>query len=93
MNKKTSFKISFFLLFVLFATNNNHLIAQSAPGILVTPENFKKEIDLDTLYKYKIGDDPKWASVDFDDSSWRPTEADSTDNDTLLQKHEGIVWF
>ena len=93
MNKKTSFKISFLLLFVLFATNNNHLIAQSAPGILVTPENFKKEIDLDTLYKYKIGDDPKWASVDFDDSSWRPTEADSTDNDTLLQKHEGIVWF
>ena len=82
MNKKTSFKISFLLLFVLFATSNNHLLAQTNYGNLVTPKNYKTEIDLDTLYKYKIGDDFQWATVDYDDSSWRSTLADSTDNDT-----------
>ncbi len=93
MNSKTHFKLSFLLLFVLFITSNNHLSAQTSYGNLVTPKNYKKEIDLDTLYKYKIGDDLQWASVEYNDSSWRSTLADSTDNDTLVEKHQGIVWF
>ncbi|MBK8585626.1 MAG: beta galactosidase jelly roll domain-containing protein [Bacteroidetes bacterium] len=93
MNRKACFKLSFLLLFVLFATSNNHLLAQTNYGNLVTPKNYKTEIDLDTLYKYKIGDDFQWATVDYDDSSWRSTLADSTDNDTILEKHQGIVWF
>ena len=93
MNSKTHFKLSVLLLFVLFITSNNHLFAQTSYGNLVTPKNYKKEIDLDTLYKYKIGDDLQWASVEYNDSSWRSTLADSTDNDTLVEKHQGIVWF
>ena len=93
MNKKLLFLISFYLLFVLLRTNDNQLSASSDHPILVTPKNYKQEIDLDTLYKYKTGDDLKWAEVNFDDNDWRSTLADSTDNDTLLEKHEGIVWF
>ncbi len=93
MNKNTWFILSFILLFVLFGTDNNHLSAQSNYGNLVTSKNYKKEIDLDTIYRYKIGDDPKWADENFDDSTWRLIIADSTKKDTLLEKHEGIVWF
>lgn len=93
MNRKTYFILSFFLLFFLFGLNNNHLFAQTGFGNLVTPDNYKKEIDLDTLYKYKFGDDPSWASPEFDDSAWRSVLADSTDNDTLFRKYEGILWF
>ena len=93
MNSKLSFLLSFLLLFVLSGTNNNHLFAAAEYGNLVTPQNLKKEIDLDTIYRYKIGDNPEWSKFDFDDTDWRPTIADSTDNDTLLEKHDGIVWF
>ena len=93
MNSKLSFLLSFLLLFVLSGTNNNHLFAATEYGNLVTPQNLKKEIDLDTIYRYKIGDNPEWSKFDFNDTDWRPTIADSTDNDTLLEKHDGIVWF
>ncbi len=34
-----------------------------------------------------------WAAFDFDDSDWRSTLADSTDKDTLLANHNGMIWF
>ena len=73
--------------------NDNHSFASTDYPNLVIPENVRKEIDLDTIYRYKIGDNPEWSKADLDDSEWRPTIADSTANDTLLDKHDGIVWF
>lgn len=93
MNKKLLFLLSLLFLFALLGVNNCHLYASSDYPNLVTPKNFRKEIDLDTIYKYKIGDDLKWAAVDLDDTDWRSTLADSTENDTLLEKHDGIIWF
>lgn len=85
--------LSLFFLFVLSGAGSTPLFAASEYRDLVTPENYKKEIDLDTLYRYKLGDNPEWSKVEFDDSDWRPTIADTTEKDTLLKVYNGIAWF
>src|SRR4051812_36053307 len=92
MNRKSSFIISF-ILFLLLSGINDNIFAQGNYPTLVRKDNFKKEIELDTIFKYHFGDSAQWSLPGYDDSQWRWTAADTTKADTLLQEHTGIVWY
>ena len=60
---------------------------------VLTTENFKKGVVLDSCWVYNLNDSSSFSSKDYNDSHWRFTIADSTDKDTALAKHKGITWF
>lgn len=59
----------------------------------ISIRNFKSGLELDDLWKYKVGDNPLWSSPKLDDSDWRLKIADTTAKDTLLKNFKGIAWF
>ena len=89
MNNKNYLKLLVFIF--LFSLGNSALFGENY-GTLVTPKNFKQEIDLDTLYKYQFGDNPEWSKPEFDDSLWTNVWIKNK-KDTTLKKYTGIVWF
>jgi sigma-B regulation protein RsbU (phosphoserine phosphatase) len=55
--------------------------------------NLRQPADLDTAWRFHAGDDPAYASPDFDDSQWKLFNP-HTDIKTVFQKqHPEIIWY
>ena len=56
----------------------------------ISIRNFKSGLDLQFLWKYKVGDDRSYASKDYDDSGWRKLKLDTGESDTLLKTYKAL---
>ncbi len=70
--KKTA---PFAVLFILFACAGVH--AQSAPTNTVPVTLGQSVVALYGPWKFHIGDNPKWADPNFDDSDWETVDSDA----------------
>ena len=49
------------------------------------PTPFGQAFQINTPWKAQVGDDPRWAQPDFDDSAWQ--------SDNSLPNRDGIAWY
>lgn len=82
-------------VFIIFTAEG--LRAQTGQVFSLTAENLQaeKSVELDKLrWKYRAGDDPAWASTEFDDSSWDQIEGTKFNPHSLPQSGwNGRGWF
>jgi len=69
--------------FLLLFLAGRAMPAISAPAAPLRPE----------LWKSRAGDDPRWASPGFDDTSWRAVPLTATWREQGFQGVDGTVWF
>jgi sialate O-acetylesterase len=55
--------------------------------------NYKDFINLEGDWKFSIGDDMNWASVDFDDSDWEEIHVPSSWEEQGFQGYNGYAWY
>ncbi|MEP6261978.1 MAG: ATP-binding protein [Gillisia sp.] len=85
-----------FLVLLVYIANMTSSVAQDSAFILKA-ENLNNEgfIKLDTLttWKFQEGNDPAWASMDFDDSAWRNEKILGQGNNILPGSGRVEGWF
>lgn len=62
-------------------------------GIYSSHSELALDIDLSGPWKFKIGDDLAWATVDFDDKSWKTITVPSTWEQQGYTNHDGYAWY
>src|SRR5271156_2529324 len=56
--------------------------------------NLRQPTDLDATWLVHGGDDPAWASPDFDDSKWRPfTPSKQSLHDLYPNVPQEVIWY
>jgi len=88
MNSK--YRLVFILFFCLFSVS---LFGIENDNLIFKLDSISGTIDLDTLWRYHLGDDTLWANQDFDDSEW---DTISTQLNLLRIDEgtfEGLGWF
>jgi hypothetical protein len=53
----------------------------------------KATVSLDGLWQFRVGDDPEWASPEFDDSTWQPIEVGRTWEEQGHRDYTGFAWY
>ncbi len=83
-----------FFNFDRFNHNNSGMgnIPANAPGFITTKTRIPL-VDLNDKWRFTTGDDPSWASPDFDDSSWRNIKVPSKWENRGLKDYDGFAWF
>ncbi len=86
----------FFLVLFVYISNMTSSFAQDSAFVLKA-ENLNEEgfIKLDTLstWKFQEGNDPSWATKDFDDSAWRNEKILGQGNKILPESGRVEGWF
>lgn len=62
-------------------------------GIYSKQTNLVLDIDLSGLWKFKTGDELMWATVDFDDKSWKSIAVPCTWEQQGYARHDGYAWY
>lgn len=82
------------LIITIFSTNSS---AQNNQNFSLTDENLQavKSVELDKLkWRYQPGDNPNWATLEFDDSGWEEIEGAKINPQSLPQSGwNGRGWF
>ena len=82
--------VGFFILIFLFSSLN--LSAKKNKTDTLSIRNIKSGLSLTPYWKFKTGESAAWMDPMYDDSAWMNVSTDK-DDDTLLDKFEGIVSF
>jgi len=85
MNKSYIHKILLNKLFVLTC-----FVSISTVGLA---QNYNKVADLNGRWKFSIGDNPKWASADYDDSDWERIIVPSAWENQGFYGYDGFAWY
>ncbi len=80
------------LTFLFFAQIVFTFAADTNTGVITIP-NFKKSVELDSIFTYSASDSTNFSNPQFDDAHWRLVVADSTLKDTIYTRHHKIIWF
>ncbi len=62
----------------------------SAPG---PQANLKGVLTLDSGWRFQVGDDPRWADSNFDDSSWTSVNLSQSLTDQGIDSYSGYAWY
>jgi len=73
-----------FLIAILVATLLSHTVKAN---------DYYRELDLAGNWKFKIGDDPNWATANFDDSQWGKIYVPARWEDEGYQGYDGYAWY
>jgi sialate O-acetylesterase len=55
--------------------------------------DFQKEFSLQGNWSFKIGDNPEWSKINFDDSNWKKIYVPSPWEDEGYQGYDGYAWY
>ena len=79
------------------------LIAQQSPNTATAPVSSAATsqaparihgiMKLDGPWRFQVGDDPRWADPDFDDSAWATISLDQTLTEQGLDSYSGYAWY
>src|ERR1017187_5176786 len=66
-----------------------------APGTTATSQAaaIHGVLDLDGPWRFHLGDDPKWADPNFDDSSWQTVKLGSPITEQGVGPYTGYAWY
>ncbi|MFA8433704.1 MAG: beta galactosidase jelly roll domain-containing protein [Marinifilaceae bacterium] len=56
-------------------------------------QEYKKVVDLNQHWKFSIGDDPRWAASDYDDSGWESIQVPSAWENQGFYGYDGYAWY
>jgi sialate O-acetylesterase len=59
----------------------------------VNAEDLRKVIDLSGYWKFSIGDDPSWATVDYDDTEWDRISVPNKWEAEGYEEYNGYAWY
>lgn len=65
--------------------------AASAPASL--PDGVRGIVTIDGAWRFRLGDDPRWADPSFDDSSWQPITLGQSLTDQGFDTYSGFAWY
>ena len=62
-------------------------------SIQLSAHNFKQLKDLSGFWKFSVGDNPKWAEANFDDSDWDKIQVPSKWENQGYDDYDGFAWY
>ena len=80
-------------LFVTFVFVGLALAAPVAQAQTFDASNLRQPADLDNSWRFHAGDDPAYATPDFDDSQWKLYDPHTDIKNLLQSQHPAIVWY
>jgi hypothetical protein len=80
-------------LFVAAAFVSLTLAAPVAQAQTFDATNLRQPADLETPWLFHAGDDPAYASPDFDDSQWKLFDPHTDIKNLLQTQHPEILWY
>lgn len=85
-DRRTIVLLAFALPFVI----NSHL---SLAQVFDLEQNRVQMAELNGLWRFHTGDDPRWADPKFDDSSWSLLHSDQSWNQQGYKGYGGYAWY
>ncbi len=68
-------------------------IVHGEVGIYTQNVRLTLDLDLSGMWKFKTGDSMDWATVDFDDKSWKTIAVPCTWEQQGYARHDGYAWY
>ncbi|MEQ9440193.1 MAG: beta galactosidase jelly roll domain-containing protein [Cyclobacteriaceae bacterium] len=82
-------------MLIINNTLRNIILLGIALGLplLAWADNWKMELDLSGTWKFSIGDNPEWASPEYDDASWESIRVPSPWESRGFHGYDGYAWY
>ncbi len=85
--------ILFSIMFLLIGCNYDNSKSDVNANVNNFVEDWKIEENLDTNWKFSIGDNPEWAQPGFDDRNWDEIKVPSSWENEGFHGYNGYAWY
>ncbi|MGD0734326.1 MAG: PP2C family protein-serine/threonine phosphatase [Terracidiphilus sp.] len=82
-----------FALCIPLAAQSPAISSSPASAAVAAAPRVHSTVDLDGPWRFQIGDDPRWADPNFDDSAWPAVKLDQPLSEQGIEPYTGYAWY